>query len=501
MASTEGFIWGSLFNFYFEETVSPAYRYTLCFMISAFVFLLLWVIDSSFITLDTTKNPLSENSKWYKPEKRQVLHFMGIAIRIIIIGISLYVTVPAVTKLSVSKDIDKIIEDENNIEKAKIIETITKKLTDVNDKYDKLMGSIDSLIIQKRGELTEEIAGKGVSGGYGDNVVANSIRENITSFEKRKTELHINKKKEDDAIKEEAASITNLPNERLTERYGIKFLSKTAGEVERIVAEMEKDESYKNVEKISRAYVSILFIALLLLKFFSPRSVKIYLNEELQDLYKSYIEGLISDQYLNDLEQLTNNVKTKNITPYIFEDFWYRYKSRRYNDLQFSERDKKLKELVEKLSKIQKQKIDIENELQPVEKAYLDLRKEIIDLEEQLSLKNIEEETFRIQLSGINESITYLNSNKLDMRTEDLILLSKSQKQLESNLATVQASSRKITADITLANDKTELAKEGLTLIVSQLQTVRKNLEYLYALKGRLRDKYLKDIEDKHNGS
>lgn len=501
MASTEGFIWGSLFNFYFEETVSPVYRYTLCFTISAFVFMLLWVIDSSFITLDTTKNPLSENNKWYKPERRQVLYMLGIAIRIIIIGISLYVTVPAVTKLSVSKDIDKIIEDENNIKKATIIETINKKHTDVNEKYDKLMLQTDSLIIQKSNELTKEIAGKGVSGNYGDKVVANSIRENIALLEKRKRELIESRKKEHNAINTEAENISKLPHERLTEKYGIKFLSKTAGEVEKIVAEMEKDESYKNVEKISRAYVSILFIALLLLKFFSPRSVKIYLNEELQDLYKSYIEGLISDQYLNDLQQLTKDVKSKNITPYIFEDFWYRYKSRRQNELRFSERDKKLKELEEKLSKLQKQKIEIENELEPAEKEYLDLSKDIIDLEQQLALKRIEEDTFKSQLSEINERINYLNSNKHELRPEDLIQLSKSQKELETKLATVQANSRRITADITLANDKKELEKERLTLIKSELQTVRKNLENLYALKGRLRDEYFKDIEDGIKGS
>jgi hypothetical protein len=133
IAFSEGFIWGNLFNFYFKDSLTLLIRVPLCLGIGLIVFCLLWIIDTSFVLLDTTISPNEEEIKWYKsPERYKVLG--GFFTRVLLVAISLYTTIPAITKLSVSSDIDKYITDYNLGVRAHLADSITvqfdKKLLD-----------------------------------------------------------------------------------------------------------------------------------------------------------------------------------------------------------------------------------------------------------------------------------------------------------------------------------------------------------------------------------
>ena len=53
-----------------------------------------------------------------------------------------------------------------------------------------------------------------------------------------------------------------------------------------------KNDSYRLTERAVQAFLGFLFVALVLLKLFEPRSVKVYFSERLQGLYRQYRGGL-----------------------------------------------------------------------------------------------------------------------------------------------------------------------------------------------------------------
>jgi hypothetical protein len=82
----------------------------------------------------------------------------------------------------------------------------------------------------------------------------------------------------------------------LKELYHIQFLGNGMEARGQIVDQLKKNEGFKRTERSIRGALFILFIGLLLLKFFQPPSVMIYFSAALQDLHKRY-----RDLALNEL--------------------------------------------------------------------------------------------------------------------------------------------------------------------------------------------------------
>jgi hypothetical protein len=70
-------------------------------------------------------------------------------------------------------------------------------------------------------------------------------------------------------------------------------------------------------ERAGQAFLGFLFVALVLLKLFEPRSVKVYFSEWLQDLYRQYQGGLF-DPHLDFAER---SIGSAPMTPLRFEDW------------------------------------------------------------------------------------------------------------------------------------------------------------------------------------
>ena len=490
MAFSEGFVWGNLFNFYLSEALDPIIRIPLCLGIGFFVFSIIWLIDSTFILLDRSEQPLLEQPigrsgkikafvKQYILNKNVGKFWLGFVTRIFVVGLSLYITIPAITNLSISPDINKSIQDENNRIRAEFVEKFKPS------NIDKIV-KLDSIIPIERKNLELEVAGKGKSGRYGDDVVAKTIRENLVKYEE---ELKVEK----DKAKEEKDFVDTASNEILSEKYGVEFKKRTAGVVNEVAKELSENENYKQVEKIARTYVLLLFIALVLFKIFAPRSVKIYLNEELQDLYKAFKNNQINSVYFANFRDEFDN--TKEITPYRFYEFWKNfYFKTRFNDMANLIDDGELKKLDLKIGKFNQQKSDIEKELKPNQDEFLQETDKLLSLEDEKNKLTLQTDTNTGKIAEINTKINTIKSSKSEIEAEYLIELSRQQNSLIKEKEELTMSLKKVENEIFIKTKRIEFVKNKITTINKELNALQNNLDKVIELKECLRNQYLESL-------
>jgi hypothetical protein len=83
----------------------------------------------------------------------------------------------------------------------------------------------------------------------------------------------------------------------------------------KILAQIVQIPTYTKTEWAVRAFLGFLFLALFILKMFEPRSVRIYLNESLQEEWKRYQAGAF-DVWLSKVDK--SNSRPSAMTPFRF---------------------------------------------------------------------------------------------------------------------------------------------------------------------------------------
>lgn len=485
MSFSEGFIWANMFNFYFEERLSILPRMLFCCSIGFIVLCIIWVIDSSFVMLDTSSPPKeieSQDKKWWKLDKSKRNIYVGFIGRLILISISLYVTIPAVTKLSMQDDINKVIDSRNQMK----IDTLRSKISEL---YDKKIEYVESQKNDKDQKLVGELGGKGISGRYGDDVVAKEIRNQRDSCQNEKNKLILQKEAE---IKE----INNAKMSDLEKKYGVVFYSKTSGLIEEIAGEMSKNENYREIEKISRVYVILLFCGVILLKIFSPRSVKIYLNEELQDFFELYLRGQINVRYMSDLQDFVHDVSVKTITPYVFEEFWNKYLIRKNNYESSFRNDESFQKVEGKISKLNFQKDIIEREIELDRVRYIEVSNKLLEFEKELIRLTYQIQSQQEKINNIENRIKSVKDNTDEIMAEDLVQLSKQMKVMITDRDDLLNKYKEIECNIQIKSKEKLMIEKDLVRLEKDRELLLQNIESINTLKNNLRNKYFEVIKN-----
>jgi hypothetical protein len=162
---------------------------------------------------------------------------------------------------------------------------------------------------ERRAVLDAEVAGAGQSRKYGDGVAARQLRTTIAAIEAERAALTAEQTRL-------AAEFDALSDDTMAERYKLALPGDSFQERARALATI-KDESYRLTERAVQAFLAFLFFALLLLKLFEPRSVRVYFSERLQGLYRQYLGGLF-DPHLDSAER---SAGTAPMTALRFEDW------------------------------------------------------------------------------------------------------------------------------------------------------------------------------------
>jgi hypothetical protein len=112
------------------------------------------------------------------------------------------------------------------------------------------------------------------------------------------------------------AEFDSLTDAAMAERYKLALPGDSFQERARALANIRND-SYLLTERAVQAFLAFLFVALVLLKLFEPRSVRVYFSERLQGLYRQYQGGLF-DPHLDPAER---SVGSAPMTSLRFEDW------------------------------------------------------------------------------------------------------------------------------------------------------------------------------------
>lgn len=275
MAAAEAVSWSYL-GYYIGQSSQP---YVTAAIAGLAVFSVIWIIDASFITLDTSRSADESSILGRTSDRRpdRLKLATGLLIRAVIISSTLVISAPFLAQLVFYRDISA----EMNRRDANLV---AKRRAELAASYDARLSGL----LQTRRELDDasirEAAGTGPSRRLGRGPAVATIERRLTDVDAQM-----------DALRSEKAAALSaydaLGRADLQKRYGLQFADdgiRTRGE---ILTALRANQTYQNAELAIRAFLAFLFLALIVLKLFQPASVAVYFSETLQDLHGQYRAG------------------------------------------------------------------------------------------------------------------------------------------------------------------------------------------------------------------
>ncbi|HYO79201.1 MAG TPA: hypothetical protein VE010_22240, partial [Thermoanaerobaculia bacterium] len=300
MAVAEGIAWG-----YMGALMSRAYPLLAASVAALFVFTLVWIIDATFITLDLSRGFYEQLllGKKENPVKEKVKLFGGIAARVAIVSASLFITAPFLAQAIFAADVEDEMARRNS-------GAVASKRGEIEQPFVARGGELlreQKLLEQQR---VQEAAGVGPSGKYGRGPALDTIERQLAE---KKSELAAVEQARASAL----AQFDGLSRPELEQHYGLRFLAPGVQASGALLGDLMKNPQFTGAELAVRAFLAFLFIGLLILKVFQPRSIAVYFNEQLHSIHDEYRKGLF-DSYLPEPERAANG---GTMEPLRFEDW------------------------------------------------------------------------------------------------------------------------------------------------------------------------------------
>ncbi|MEX2283676.1 MAG: hypothetical protein WEE89_14420 [Gemmatimonadota bacterium] len=312
MATAEAAAWGYL-GFVFSEGFI---RWITAGIVGAAIFLVVWMIDVSLITMDRAwpehaKAILGETTA---RSRRQFPESVTFLLRVGLLVGSLTITAPYLAQLVFYRDIERF---NTNVTAARIDSTRANLIEHFNisvlDKQNEVNG--------RRADYEKEIAGQGPSRRFGAGPTAAAIGNTIAKLEAELNELK--EQREDDLSRFETIAGDPRGNrDRLATLYNLILPEQTILGNYAALQELRKRPEHRQTELAIKAFLAFIFFGLLLLKLFEPYSVRLYFSEVLQQEYSRYLAGTF-DAALPPTERSEANGRTQQpvMSPQRFYNF------------------------------------------------------------------------------------------------------------------------------------------------------------------------------------
>ncbi len=263
-------------------------------------------------------------------------------------------------------------------------------------------------------------------------------------------------------VEQEIEFIKTSEAKTLANRYGVAALEDTFGNRRQIQSSLLKssdNQQYKTLELLARVFLSFLFIGLVGLKFFQPRSVGIYLNEHLQDMYLRYVSGGLDDS----IEEIEHADGASPMTPFRFQDWVYTTYLVKENDDQRRPLSSKFKRIGEELKRSQS---EIVRRVDPLKAKQAALRMTEIGLIVKEKSKGQEAHELR-KMIGENERL--LESLRRDGFKE---LPPDTQGKLKTGKEQIAKQIHKLNSEVVKAKGEAEEVHYQMELVRNELRAV-----------------------------
>jgi hypothetical protein len=402
MASAEAVSWGyvgSLFG-----TGSMAVLTGLAGGLS--LFFVIWLADATFVTMDTSrayyhKLLATDDNLSSETERRKFL--AGLAIRGLIVVVSLYITAPFLAQLVFRNDVIDTIAARNRA-------AIAASRTALVDKYDAQLAPLDSAWNVAQSAGIAEAQGQGPSGRYGRGAAVIAIEQRVADLQRR----IINTTNERDSV---LFLYDHSSGTDLASRFGVPLLDDGLRSRSEVLDIMMENPDYSGAKVALGVFLLFLFFGLLILKLFQPRSVAIYYSEQLQGLYIDYSQGKF-DEHLDPHDRARVGAP---MTPQRFEEWCLTsYKLVREEDT----RRRRTEEAItthERKMHTWTDDLNVQEELlEERRKRYETVFAEVVEIESRLQALNLSLETERRELVRANKTLEALSQHIATGAIEDV---------------------------------------------------------------------------------
>ena len=461
MALAEAIAWGYLGSLFGRGPVG----YIAAGIAFLFVFIIIWIIDVSFVTLDMSKahydNKImkkEEASSWLDTLKISV----GLLGRVAIVVVSLSISAPFIAQIVFMQDIDNEMESRNLARVAAVSDSLLAQ-------KDLEVAQLDTLILEKENELIIETAGKGESGNYGFGPVTQAMERNIQRLKDERAGTI-------EEREEMADAFALLSIEEFAARYNVDLVDNGVQARAAILNSLTQNPEYKTAKRAITAFLAFIFAALVLLKLFQPRSVRIYFNEKLQDLYREYLSGTLN-KWIAKEEQVTENGEPR-MSPLRFEDWSVNtYGVVRNEDIHRRESSKNYNAFRLKIDQLEEEKQEVKKMLEPVEQEYEERITEMNKLRVALMLATTDYETNTRSIKALTEQLNGIDS---DLRNgnysgQDLLHAVQAKKNTEVRLAELREATFQLKNDQDLASHRYEAKQEEVEQVEELIARIRAN--------------------------
>lgn len=415
VAIAEAIAWG-----YLGSTFTPNNPYLGATCLATFVFILIYFLDRSLLTYDTLEEYHVKTFSYFKLDKSNKLSkiktlffkYSGFVIRLLIVSISIYVTTPLLAQLVFKADIDNYSQTLNQEALSAKKESITLELNNFRAVQANKMQVIDNILL-------EEQSGKYGSVGFGAKAKALQTQKELNEARLLEVEKEFASK-----LQELEIAFKNKDTDTL-KSYGILLQVDSPMIRNEAIKVFETKDSYKQTHYAILALILMLTIAMFTLKLFSPKSVKLYFSQTLQEQWILYCNKYFDDKLPKKLKSTENNNTILGL-PQMFENMMITY----FNNQNTYQKDIE-NELIEKhnnkfLDKKADQDLKNMQEIEEAKKALPEKRKSLIILKEKMAAINASLEQNEKTLK--NELILKEQLNELKLNHE---LVNHDVKQLE----------------------------------------------------------------------
>jgi hypothetical protein len=300
MATAEAIAWG-----YMGALMSRSMPWLAAAVAGLFVFILVWIIDATFMTLDLSRGFYERVllGKEESPLREKLKLAGGIAARVAIVSASLFITAPFLAQAIFAADVKDEMSRRNASAVAAKRAAIEQPFVSRGEELRREQKALEQ-------QRVLEAAGVGPSGKYGRGPALETIERQLSE-----------KRGELAAVETSRASaltrFDRLSLPQLEQQYGIRFLSPGVHSSGELLEDLLRTPQFTGAELAIRAFLAFLFLGLLILKVFQPRSVAVYFNEQLHSIHDEYRKGLF-DAYLPEPERASAG---GTMEPLRFEDW------------------------------------------------------------------------------------------------------------------------------------------------------------------------------------
>lgn len=384
MALAEAIAWG-----YMGALMSRAYPWVAAAIAGTFVFILVWIIDATFMTLDLSRAFYERAlvGKEVNPSKERLKLIGGVAARVAIVSASLVITAPFLAQAIFAAD----VRDEMTRRNAS---SVAAKRGDLERPFLSQLAELQREQKVLEDQRVKEAAGVGPSGKYGRGPALETIERQLAD---KRAEIAAVKAQHASAMQ----SFDRLSPQQLEQQHGLRFLTPGVQASGELLGDMLDTPQFNGAELAVRAFLAFLFLGLLILKLFQPRSVAVYFNEQLHSIHDEYRKGIF-DAFLPMPERASEG---GTMEPLRFEDWCVNTYARiRKDDERRNEtaRESRMHELV--VEQWQRLAAEARRELTPLTQRFDAAVAEIERLETQLHTERTSHAAAASELAAVGAS-------------------------------------------------------------------------------------------------